>query len=46
MENPGEDFPLHQGVFNGDVKTVSKLIRVHDVSQKDVHGKIKKPTFF
>ncbi|XP_053395470.1 ankyrin repeat domain-containing protein 13C-like [Mercenaria mercenaria] len=38
MENPGEDFPLHQGVFNGDVKIVSKLIRVHDVSQKDIHG--------
>lgn len=35
---PGEDFPLHHSVFNGDVKLVSKLIRVHDVSQKDVHG--------
>ena len=36
--SPGEDFPLHQGVFNGDLKLVSQLIRVHDVAQKDVHG--------
>ncbi|KAL4235952.1 Ankyrin repeat domain-containing protein 13C [Mactra antiquata] len=34
----GADFPLHQAVFNGDVREVSTLIRVHDVSQKDVHG--------
>ena len=38
--SPGDDFPLHQGVFNGDTKLVSQLIRVHDVAQKDVHGNI------
>ncbi|CAL1547478.1 unnamed protein product [Lymnaea stagnalis] len=32
------EFPLHQSVFNGDVKLVSKLIRTCDVSQKDIHG--------
>lgn len=34
----GADFPLHQAVYNGDIKEVSNLIRIHDVSQKDVHG--------
>ncbi|XP_059151622.1 ankyrin repeat domain-containing protein 13C-like isoform X2 [Physella acuta] len=32
------EYQLHQSVFNGDVKLVSKLIRTCDVSQKDIHG--------
>ncbi|BFY99500.1 hypothetical protein BsWGS_02540 [Bradybaena similaris] len=32
------EFPLHQSVFSGDVKQVSKLIRTCDVAQKDIHG--------
>ena len=32
------DFPLHQSVFDGDLKKVSKLLRTHDVAQKDKHG--------
>ncbi|KAK0052137.1 ankyrin repeat domain-containing protein 13C [Biomphalaria pfeifferi] len=32
------EFPLHQSVFKNDVKSVSKLIRTCDVSQKDIHG--------
>ena len=36
--SPDEDFPLHEGVFKNDIQRVSQLIRVHDVSQKDVHG--------
>ena len=35
---PDGDFPLHEGVFKNDIQRVSQLIRVHDVSQKDVHG--------
>lgn len=36
--SPDEDFPLHECVFKNDLQRVSQLIRVHDVSQKDVHG--------
>ncbi|KAG1714349.1 Ankyrin repeat domain-containing protein 13C [Nymphon striatum] len=32
------DFPLHESVFNGNVRQVSALLRVQDVSQKDTHG--------
>lgn len=35
---PDEDFPLHECVFKNDLQRVSQLIRVHDVSQKDIHG--------
>lgn len=31
-------FPLHERVFNGDIKEVSKLLRSRDVAQKDSHG--------
>lgn len=34
-----EDYPLHECVFKGDLRQLSQLLRVHDVSQKDVHGK-------
>ena len=33
-----KQFPLHEKVFEGDIKEVSKLLWNHDVSQKDVHG--------
>ncbi|CAG5132433.1 unnamed protein product [Candidula unifasciata] len=33
-----DQFPLHQSVFSGDIKQVSKLIRMCDIAQKDVHG--------
>lgn len=36
--SPDEDFPLHECIFKNDLQRVSQLIRVHDVSQKDVHG--------
>ncbi|XP_077981343.1 ankyrin repeat domain-containing protein 13C-like [Glandiceps talaboti] len=32
------DFPLHRSVFHGNLRQVSQLLRVHDVSQKDIHG--------
>ncbi|XP_053738626.1 ankyrin repeat domain-containing protein 13C-A-like isoform X2 [Synchiropus splendidus] len=31
------DFPVHQCVFQGDVRRLSSLIRSHSISQKDVH---------
>ncbi|XP_064605134.1 ankyrin repeat domain-containing protein 13C-A-like [Liolophura sinensis] len=33
-----DQFPLHESVFNGDIRKVSQLLRTHDVSQKDSHG--------
>ena len=33
-----DDFGLHESVFKGDLKEVSKLLRTHDVSKKDRHG--------
>ncbi|KAL3869207.1 hypothetical protein ACJMK2_041917 [Sinanodonta woodiana] len=35
---PDKDFPLHEGIFNNDIKRVSQLLRIHDVGQKDPHG--------
>ncbi|KAK0141388.1 Ankyrin repeat domain-containing protein 13C-A [Merluccius polli] len=34
----GLDFPVHECVFRADVRRLSSLIRVHSISQKDVHG--------
>ncbi|XP_061682178.1 ankyrin repeat domain-containing protein 13C-like isoform X2 [Syngnathoides biaculeatus] len=33
----GQDFPLHECVFKGDVRRLSSLIRTQNISQKDVH---------
>ncbi|XP_058890694.1 ankyrin repeat domain-containing protein 13C-A-like isoform X3 [Acipenser ruthenus] len=33
-----EDFPMHECVFQGDVRRLSSLIRTHNISQKDMHG--------
>ncbi|KAJ8306024.1 hypothetical protein KUTeg_016569 [Tegillarca granosa] len=32
-----EGYPLHECVFKDDLRQLSQLLRVHDVSQKDVH---------
>lgn len=34
-----EDFPLHKCIYNGDIKSLSTLIRTHDLTQKDKQGK-------
>ncbi|KAI0234746.1 Ankyrin repeat domain-containing protein 13C-A [Lamellibrachia satsuma] len=34
----GAEFPMHECVFRGDKKELSKLLRTHDVTQKDTHG--------
>ncbi|XP_054646198.1 ankyrin repeat domain-containing protein 13C-A isoform X2 [Dunckerocampus dactyliophorus] len=34
----GQDFPVHECVFNGDVRRLSSLIRTQNISQKDIHG--------
>ncbi|XP_002740995.1 ankyrin repeat domain-containing protein 13C-like [Saccoglossus kowalevskii] len=31
-------FPLHESVFNGNLRQVSALLRSHDVTEKDIHG--------
>ncbi|KAL5016839.1 hypothetical protein ScPMuIL_006428 [Solemya velum] len=33
-----EGFPLHESVFYDDLRRLSQLLRVHDLSQKDPHG--------
>lgn len=35
---PGQDFPVHECVFKGDVRRLSSLIRTQNIAQKDVHG--------
>lgn len=35
-----EEYPLHECVFNGDVKTLSALIRTHDTASRDKQGSI------
>lgn len=34
----GETFPLHECVFTGDVRKLSSLLRLNDVTRKDPHG--------
>uniref|UniRef100_A0A3P8N832 Ankyrin repeat domain-containing protein n=1 Tax=Astatotilapia calliptera TaxID=8154 RepID=A0A3P8N832_ASTCA len=34
----GQDFPVHECVFKGDVRRLSSLIRTQNIAQKDVHG--------
>lgn len=34
----GADFPVHECVFEGDVRRLSSLIRTQNIAQKDVHG--------
>lgn len=35
-----QEYPLHECIFNGDLKRLSALLRLHDISKKDKHGKI------
>ena len=39
-EQDSSEYLLHEAVFKGDLKRLSKLLRSHDVSEKDHHGKI------
>lgn len=44
MSSESEDdnlqlYPLHECIFEGDLKKFSQLLRTHDVAQKDKHGK-------
>uniref|UniRef100_A0A8C5D3Z3 Ankyrin repeat domain-containing protein n=1 Tax=Gouania willdenowi TaxID=441366 RepID=A0A8C5D3Z3_GOUWI len=34
----GQDFPVHECVFKGDVRRLSSLIRTQNIAQKDMHG--------
>ncbi|XP_023711289.1 ankyrin repeat domain-containing protein 13C isoform X1 [Cryptotermes secundus] len=38
MAEDGECCPLHECVFSGDVRRLSSLLRLNDVSKKDKHG--------
>ncbi|XP_072245488.1 ankyrin repeat domain-containing protein 13C-A isoform X2 [Leuresthes tenuis] len=33
----GQDFPVHECVFKGDVRRLSSLIRTQNIAQKDIH---------
>lgn len=33
-----EGYPLHECVFHNDIRRLSQLLRVNDVSLKDMHG--------
>uniref|UniRef100_X1YYW8 Ankyrin repeat domain-containing protein n=1 Tax=Capitella teleta TaxID=283909 RepID=X1YYW8_CAPTE len=33
-----DKYPLHESIFRGDLKRVSKLLRTEDIAKKDVHG--------
>ncbi|KAK2183746.1 hypothetical protein NP493_297g02004 [Ridgeia piscesae] len=33
-----QEYPMHECVFRGDKKELSRLLRTHDVTQKDKHG--------
>lgn len=37
-ENVLEEYPLHKAVFDNDLKTLSRLLRKHDIAAKDRHG--------
>lgn len=32
------DYPIHKCIFQGDIKSLSTLIRTHDIAEKDKHG--------
>ena len=40
MAENSEDkkYPLHKCVFQGDVKTLSSMIRMYDIAEKDKQG--------
>lgn len=38
MADEDDSFPLHKAVFENDLKTLSRLLRKHNVATKDKHG--------
>jgi hypothetical protein len=38
MAEKSDSYPLHEAVFNNDLKSLSRLLRKHDVAAKDRHG--------
>lgn len=36
--SPNNNYALHQCIFNGDIRRLSKLLRTNDVAAKDKHG--------
>lgn len=38
MSDNSVNFPIHECIFNGNIKKLSQLIRTNDVTQKDKHG--------
>lgn len=36
--SPNNNDALHQCIFNGDIRRLSKLLRTNDVAAKDKHG--------
>ena len=38
MAEENDSYPLHEAVFNNDLKSLSRLLRKHDVGAKDKHG--------
>lgn len=47
MSDDVDTYPLHKAVFDNDLKNLSRLLRKHDVTAKDKHGKlIISPIFF
>jgi hypothetical protein len=38
MAEESDSYPLHEAVFNNDLKSLSRLLRKHDVAAKDRHG--------
>lgn len=39
MADEIDRYPLHRAVFENDLKSLSRLLRKHDVAAKDKHGK-------
>ncbi|XP_034939862.1 ankyrin repeat domain-containing protein 13C isoform X2 [Chelonus insularis] len=32
------EYPIHKCIFQGDIKSLSSLLRTHDIAEKDKHG--------
>jgi hypothetical protein len=41
MAEESDSYPLHEAVFNNDLKSLSRLLRKHDVAAKDRHGELR-----
>ncbi|XP_018336355.1 ankyrin repeat domain-containing protein 13C [Agrilus planipennis] len=38
MASENDRYPLHKAVFENNLKNLSRLLRKHDVAEKDIHG--------